>query len=74
MRRAIEALSETEAKDALDYIVRRRERDPVVELFYGVTEDDEPTTPEYEKGVRDAKAEIERGEILSAEEIRRELT
>jgi hypothetical protein len=66
LRRAIEALSETEAKDALDYIVRRRERDPVVELLY--------SAPEDEKGVRDAKAEIERGEILSAEEIRRELT
>jgi hypothetical protein len=66
--------SETEAKDALDYIVRRRERDPVVELLYSAPEDDEPTTPEDEKGVRDAKAEIERGETLSAEEIRRELT
>jgi hypothetical protein len=37
-------------------------------------EDDEPMTPEEEKAVRDAKAEIERGEVFSSEEIKRELT
>ena len=75
LRRAIEALSETEAQKALEYIVRRRERDPLTELLDNAPEDDEPTTPEEEEeGVRDAKADIERGEVFSAEEIKRELT
>ena len=74
LRQAIEALSETEAKEALDYIVRRRERDPLTDLLDNAPEDDEPTTPEEEEGVREARAEIERGEVFSAEEIKRELT
>ena len=74
LRQAIEALSETEAEKTLEYIVRRRERDPLRELLDNAPEDDEPTTPEEEEGVRDAKAEIERGEVFSAEEIKRELS
>jgi hypothetical protein len=74
LRQAIEALSEAEAEEALDYIVRRRERDPLIELLDNAPEDDEPTAPEEEDGVREAKAEIERGEVFSAEEIKRELS
>jgi len=32
----------------------------------------EPATPEEEAGVAEARAEIERGELISADEIRRE--
>ena len=52
----------------------RRERDPLVQLLDNAPEDDEPTTREEEAGVRDAKTEIERGEVFSAEEIKRELS
>jgi hypothetical protein len=61
-------------QEALDYIVERRGRDPLVELLDNAPEDDEPTAPEEEEGVRDARADIERGEFFSAEEIKRELT
>lgn len=50
------------------------ERDRLVEFLDNAPEDDEPTMPEEEQGVREAKAEIELGEVLSSEEIRRELT
>ena len=35
--------------------------------------DDEPSSHEEEQGVAEARAEIARGEVVSADEIRREL-
>jgi len=35
--------------------------------------DDEPTTPEEDEGAREASAQIARGEVISADEIRREV-
>ena len=36
-------------------------------------EDDEPTTPEEDEGAREARAEVARGEVYSADEIKREI-
>jgi hypothetical protein len=70
---AVERLSETEAAETLDYIARRHgERDALTVLLEGAPLDDEPTTQEEEEGLREAREQVERGETISAEEIRRE--
>ena len=72
--RTVQELSEAEAQDALGFIVRRRgERDALAELLEDAPLDDEPTTREDDAGVREAKAQIARGDVLSADEIRREI-
>ena len=74
LRQAVEDLTEAEAQDALGFIVRRRsERDALGELLENAPVDDEPATPEEEEGVREAKAQIERGELFSADEIKRDI-
>jgi hypothetical protein len=75
LRATVEGLSETEAQHALDYIADRRhgERDALGELLEEAPLDDEPTTPEEEEGLREAREQVARGEVISAEEIRREL-
>jgi hypothetical protein len=74
LRATVEELSETEAADALDYIVSRRhgDRDALGELLGNAPLDDEPTSPEEEEGLREAREQVARGEVISAEEIRRE--
>lgn len=57
---------------ALDWLAARRDRDTLSELLDNAALDDEPTTAEEEAGVAEARAEVERGELISAEEIRRE--
>jgi hypothetical protein len=74
LRQTVERLSEAEAQDALGYIVRRHgKRDALSNLLERAPLDDEPTTPEEEEGVREAKEQIARGDVLSADEIRREV-
>lgn len=74
LRQTVEELSEAEAQDALGFIVRRQgKRDALAELLERAPLDDEPTTPEEDEGAREAKKEIVRGDVLSADEIRREL-
>jgi hypothetical protein len=74
LRRTVEELSEAEAQDTLGFIVHRRDkRDALAELFERAPLDDEPTTPEEDEGVREAREQILRGEVLSADEIRREI-
>jgi hypothetical protein len=73
LRRAVEELSETEAAEALEILVRRRERTVLDELLDGAPLDDESTTSEEGEGAREARAEIARGEVFSAEEIKREI-
>jgi hypothetical protein len=73
LRQTVEELSEAEAQDALGFIVRRRDsRDALAELLEHARLDDEPTTHEEEEGVREAREQVARGEVLSADEIRRE--
>jgi hypothetical protein len=74
LQQTIEDLSEAEAQDALGFIVRRRQQhDALGEMLDRAPLDDEPTTPEEDAGVREARAEIERGDVLSADETRREV-
>jgi hypothetical protein len=70
LRARVEELSEAEAADTLDYLASRR--DALAELLENAPLDDEPTTPEEEEGLREAREQVARGEVLSAEEIRRE--
>jgi hypothetical protein len=71
LRRLVEDLSEQEAEAAL--VAIERERDPMLELLDRAPVDDEPRSDDEEAGVREAKADAERGEVFSAEQIRREL-
>ncbi|HEY7960411.1 MAG TPA: hypothetical protein VID29_00685 [Solirubrobacteraceae bacterium] len=74
LRMTVDDLSEAEAQDALGFIVRRRgQRDALGELLERAPLDDEPTTPEEDESAREARAEIARGEVLSADEIRRQV-
>lgn len=74
LRETIEGLSEAEAQDALGFIVRRRDRrDSLAELLARAPVDDEPSTPEEEEGVREAREQIARGDVIAADEIRREV-
>jgi hypothetical protein len=74
LRLTVDDLSEAEAQDALGCIVRRRvQRDALGELLERAPLDDEPTTPEEDESAREAKAELARGEVLSADEIRRQV-
>jgi hypothetical protein len=74
LRQTVEELSEAEAQDALGFIVRRQNKhDALDELLKRAPLDDEPTIPGEDEGVREAKEQIARGEVLSADEIRRKL-
>ncbi len=71
----VDDLSEAEAQDTLGFIVRRRgRRDALAELLEHAPLDDEPTTPDEDAAAREARAEITRGEVLSADEIRRQVS
>lgn len=73
LREVVEDLSEPEAEQALHLIERHRRYASLTELLDNAPADDEPTSPEEEAGVREARAEYERGEVFTADEIRREL-
>jgi hypothetical protein len=74
LRQAVEELSEAEAASALDYLASRHNSgwDQLGRLLETAPLDDEPSSPEEDEGVREAREEIARGEIFSADEIRRE--
>ncbi|MEX0993203.1 MAG: hypothetical protein WDZ37_04320 [Solirubrobacterales bacterium] len=71
---AIDGLSESEARDTLHYLAERHHQDALVEFLKGVPEGEDPTTPEEEEGLREARAEVERGETVVLEDLKRELT
>ncbi len=73
LREAVEGLSEDEAAEALELLSGRDERDALDDVLENAAIDDEPATPEEEDGVREAKAEIARGEVFTADEIKREI-
>lgn len=74
LRMTVDDLSEAEAQDALGFIVRRRgQRDALAELLERAPLDDELTTPDEDESAREARAGIARGEVLSADEIRRQV-
>jgi hypothetical protein len=71
LRQAVEELTELEAEQALAFIARRRERDPVLEFFENAPEDDEPLTPEEAASLDEAWAQ--RGEAVPLDKVQREL-
>ena len=75
LRHAIDELTEAEAADTLEFLARRHhgDRDALDELLEQAPIDDEPTTPEEDEGARTAREQIGRGEVFSAEEIKREI-
>ena len=74
LRQAIEELSEAEASETLRHLAQRQPPDPLMEFLDNAPEDDEPTNPEEEEGLREAIAQAERGDTIPLEELRRELT
>lgn len=74
LRQTVEQLSEEDAREALRYLDERRRRDAVIDFLDNAPEgQDEPLSPEEEEGLREARAQAERGETIPLEELRREL-
>jgi hypothetical protein len=73
LRQVVEELTELEAEQMLELITRRREHDPVLELFNNAPVVDEPLTDEERASLDEARAEYERGETVPLDEFMREL-
>jgi precorrin-2 methylase len=73
LRRLVDELSEVEAAEALDVLAAGRNRDSLRVLLDNTPQDDEPTTPEEDEGACEAREQIARGEVFSAEQIKREI-
>lgn len=74
LRHAVDELTEAEAADTLAFLARRRGgRDALGELLDAAPVDDEPTTPVEDEGAREAREQIARGDVFSAEQIKREI-
>jgi hypothetical protein len=72
LRNLVDELSEQEAANALK-LFEQPSDDPMVRALDNAPLDDEPTSPEEEAAVAEARAEYERGEFFEADEIKREL-
>ncbi len=75
MHRLIEQLPESEIKPALRYLRYLRElgEDELLKKLMSAPIDDEPETEEELNGLRQARRELGSGDILSTEELKREL-
>jgi len=76
LRERIETLTEREAERTLrllDDLSDDEPRDALDELLAAAPIDDEPTTPEEDAGARKAREQVKRGEVSSAEQIKREI-
>lgn len=71
LRERIETLTEGEAERALRLLDDLR--DPLTRFLDDAPIDDEPTTPEEEGAVDEARADIAAGHTISLDEFRREL-
>ncbi len=71
LRVVVEELSEHEAESALNYIVSGR-HDDVATLLDNAPVDDEPSSPEEEAAIQQAREELGRGETVSLDDIRAE--
>ena len=67
----VQSLSEDEAAETLRLLDQRG--DSLTRLLDNAPEDDEPTTPEEEALVQEARDEIARGETITLDELRAEL-
>lgn len=66
----VQTFSEEQAADALRLLDQNG--DSLARLLDNAPEDDEPTSPEEDALAREALEAAARGEVISAEEIRRE--
>jgi len=74
LRQAVDELTDAEAAETLEYLARRRGGpDALDRLLDQAPVDDEPTSPEEEEGAREAHEQIARGNVFSAEQIKREI-
>jgi hypothetical protein len=74
LHRLVDELPESEshaAKRFLEYL--RNMGDPMMQALMEAPIDDEPTTPEEDKGAEEAWQEYLRGKAISADEAKREL-
>jgi hypothetical protein len=58
---------------ALDRVAAIAVDDPVLRAFMEAPEDDEPVTPEEEAAIAEAREAVARGEVITHEELAREL-
>jgi hypothetical protein len=73
LHQVVDELSELEAEEALAFIARRRDRDPLIELLENAPEDDEPSTPEEDASADEAWTQYQRGEAVPLDEVRTNL-
>lgn len=73
LRKRIDELTEIEAADTLAFLARRQDCDALDQLLASAPLDNEPTTPAEDKGAREAREQIARGEVFSAEQIKCEI-
>lgn len=66
----VQAFSEDEAADVLRVLDQRT--DSLTRLLENAPEDDEPSSPQEDASAREALEAVRRGEVISAEEIRRQ--
>lgn len=66
-------LSDDQDEKVHDPTRTTRQRDALDELLDSAPIDDEPTSQEEEEGLREPREEIARGEVISLDEIKREI-
>lgn len=75
LHRLVEDMPDSEVTPALRYLRYLRElgEDELLKKLMSAPIDDEPETEEELQGVRQARKELESGDTLSTEELKREL-
>jgi hypothetical protein len=73
LHRLIDELPDADLPEVERYLARRGTDDPVLRALANAPEGDEPLTPEEEAAIREGMEAIERGDVLSQAEVRREL-
>jgi hypothetical protein len=71
LHQAVDELTELEAEKTLEFITRRRGRDPLIAAFEDAPIDDEPTTAEEDRSA--AEAWEQRHDSVSIDELETEL-
>lgn len=72
LRQAVEELSEAEAEEALEILVRRgedTEPDPMIAFLDNAPIDDEPETPEEREALAEGYEALRRGDTVSLDEL-----
>jgi hypothetical protein len=72
LHQVVDAMSEQEAADALDYLASHG-RDPLARRLDAAPLDDEPLTDEDIDALREMREDAAAGRMVSLDELRREL-